>query len=53
MKILSCIALGIWVFQLFYGIYQIASDKPINSIVYLCAVVSCILYFGEKIKEDI
>lgn len=46
---MNVICLLIWCAQLVYGFAQIVNDKPVNSIVYLCAVSVCILYYIDRI----
>lgn len=52
MKIANCIALGIWIFELFYGISKCVSGESIHPVIFMMAALCCILhYIGEIARE--
>ena len=51
MKVMNIICLLIWCFQLVYGIVQIVNNKPIDPIVFICAVLICIINYLNEIFQ--
>lgn len=48
-RFMNIIMLGIWIFQLVYGIVNVVNGTNINPIVFICAVLICILHYIEEI----
>lgn len=50
-KIFDLLCLFIWIFQFGLGLHWIASGTPINPVLYIIAVLMCILhYVGELMR---
>lgn len=49
---MNYVGLLIWIFQLVYGFVCIFNNVPVNSVVYMCAVVVCIMHYIASIIED-
>lgn len=49
MKILNIIALLIWTFQLFYGVRMAIVGESIHPVIYMCAVIVCILNYIKEL----
>lgn len=51
-KISNSIGLGIWIFELLYGIMKLIQEEGVNPIIFIGAVLVCILHhIGEIIRE--
>ena len=48
-KSMNILMLGIWIFQLVFGIVKAANGTNIHPSVFVCAVLICIMHYIEKI----
>ena len=49
---MNLVCLFIWIGWLIVGIVNIAQDKPLNPIVYICACIVCICSYLEKMSNN-
>ncbi len=50
-KVLNIICLIIWMLNLIFGIHSMMIGEPVNEIVYICAVLICILYYIKELFQ--
>ena len=44
-KFMNILMLGLWIFQLVFGIVNAVNGTNINSLIFICAVAICILHY--------
>lgn len=47
-KFMNGLCLGIWIFQLVFGIVAACGKVTISPIVFICAVLICILHYTKE-----
>lgn len=48
-KFMNGLCLGLWIFQLVFGIMAACFEVTVSPITFICAVLICILHYIEKI----
>ena len=48
-KFTNILMLGIWIFQLVFGIVNIVNGTNINPWIFICAVIICIIHYIQEI----
>lgn len=48
-KVLNIICLIIWILNLIFGVRSMMIGEPVNEVIYICAVLICILYYIREL----